>query len=353
MIKLATALLIVTSLLVSASQAQSTPKETLLALSKRNHSLAIVDPVSLKVLAKVPVGNDPHEVIASADGKTAYVSNYGGGAYNTLAVIDLIGQKPLPQVDLGPLRGPHGLTFVGGKVWFTAEAAKAIGSYDPANQKVDWILGTGQNRTHMIFVSEDLKRIITTNVSSGTVSIIDKTAGHPAGPPPGPPPAGMPVPPPRPMGPPGGDWDETVVKVGNGSEGFDVSPDGKELWVANAQEGTISIIDLASKKVVETLAANAHGANRLKFTPDGKHVFVSCLGGPDVIVLDVATRKEIKRINVGHGAAGTVMQPDGTRAFVACSPDNYVAVIDLKSLEVTGHIDVGTEPDGLAWAVVQ
>jgi YVTN family beta-propeller protein len=353
MIKLATALLIVTSLLASASQAQSTPKETLLALSKRNHSLAIVDPVSLKVLAKVPVGNDPHEVIASADGKTAYVSNYGGGAYNTLAVIDLIGQKPLPQVDLGPLRGPHGLTFVGGKVWFTAEAAKAIGSYDPANQKVDWILGTGQNRTHMIFVSEDLKRIITTNVSSGTVSIIDKTAGHSAGPPPGPPPAGMPVPPPRPMGPPGGDWDETVVKVGNGSEGFDVSPDGKELWVANAQEGTISIIDLASKKVVETLAANAHGANRLKFTPDGKHVFVSCLGGPDVIVLDVATRKEIKRINVGHGAAGTVMQPDGTRAFVACSPDNYVAVIDLKSLEVTGHIDVGTEPDGLAWAVVQ
>jgi YVTN family beta-propeller protein len=353
MIKLATALLIATSLLASASQAQSTPKETLLALSKRNHSLAIVDPVSLKVLAKVPVGNDPHEVIASADGKTAYVSNYGGGAYNTLAVIDLIGQKPLSQVDLGPLRGPHGLTFVGGKVWFTAEAAKAIGSYDPANQKVDWILGTGQNRTHMIFVSEDLKRIITTNVSSGTVSIIDKTAGHPAGPPPGPPPAGMPVPPPRPMGPPGGDWDETVVKVGNGSEGFDVSPDGKELWVANAQEGTISIIDLASKKVVETLAANAHGANRLKFTPDGKHVFVSCLGGPDVIVLDVATRKEIKRINVGHGAAGTVMQPDGTRAFVACSPDNYVAVIDLKSLEVTGHIDVGTEPDGLAWAVVQ
>jgi YVTN family beta-propeller protein len=352
MIKSALAFALLTSLLATPSQAQSNTRETLLALSKRNHSLAIVDPASLKVLAKVPVGNDPHEVIASTDGKTAYVSNYGGGAYNTLAVIDLIGQKALPQVDLGPLRGPHGLAFVGGKVWFTAEAAKAIGSYDPASQKVDWILGTGQNRTHMIFVSEDLKQIITTNVSSGTVSIIDKTAGHP-GPPPGPPPSGTQGPPPRPMGPPGGDWDETVVKVGNGSEGFDVSPDGKELWVANAQEGTISIIDLASKKVIDTLVANAHGANRLKFTPDGKRVFVACLGGPDVIVLDVASRKEIKRINVGHGAAGTVMQPDGTRAFVACSPDNYIVVIDLKTLEVTGHIDVGTEPDGLAWAVAR
>jgi YVTN family beta-propeller protein len=71
-----------------------------------------------------------------------------------------------------------------------------------------------------------------------------------------------------------------------------------------------------------------------------------------VAVLDAATRKEIKRIAVGHGAAGIIMQPDGTRAFVACTPDNYVVAIDLKSLEVTGHIDVGPEPDGLAWAVM-
>jgi YVTN family beta-propeller protein len=344
----------------SALWAQATPKEALLALSKRDHTLSIVDPASLKILAKVPIGNDPHEVIASADGKTAYVSNYGGGAYNTLAVVDLIAQKPLPAVDLGALRGPHGLDFASGKVWFTAEAAKAIGSYDPASGKVDWILGTGQNRTHMIFVSkvekaEDLKWIVTTNVSSGTVSIIEKAAPHPPGPAPGAPPGMTPPPgggPPRgPMGPPGGDWDETVVRVGNGSEGFDVSPDRKEIWVANAQEGTVSIINVATKQVVETLAANVPHANRLKFTPDGKLVLISSLGMSDLVVLDAASRKEVKRITLGHGAAGIQMQPDGSRAFVACSPDNYVAVVDLKKLEVTGHLDVGVEPDGLAWAI--
>lgn len=47
------------------------------------------------------------------------------------------------------------------------------------------------------------------------------------------------------------------------------------------------------------------------------------------------------------------MQPHGTRAFVACSPDSYIVTIDLKSLEVTAHIDVGGEPDGLAWAARQ
>jgi hypothetical protein len=46
-------------------------------------------------------------------------------------------------------------------------------------------LGTGQNRTHMIYVSEDEQRIVTTNVSSGTVSIIAQEPIHMPGPPPG------------------------------------------------------------------------------------------------------------------------------------------------------------------------
>jgi YVTN family beta-propeller protein len=333
---------LITVAALSMAYAGSTPRETLLVLSKGEHTLAVVDPSNLKVVARVPVGEDPHEVIASSDGRIAYVSNYGGGAYNTLAVIDLVGQKALASIDLGPLRGPHGLAFVGGKTWFTAEAAKAIGRYDPAQNKVDWILGTGQNRTHMIFVSADLKRIFTTNVSSGTVSVIEKSApgnradGR----------AGRPR-----SGPPGGDWDETVVPVGRGSEGFDVSPDGKEVWVANAQDGTVSIIDIASKKVTSTLTANVRDANRLKFIPNGKLVFISSLSASGVAVLDSATRKEVKRVQIGHGAAGIQMQPNGSRAYVACTPDNYVAVIDLKTLAVSGRIDAGPQPDGVAWAV--
>ena len=344
-----------------AVYAADTPANALLVLAKRDGMLLIVDPSSLHVIARIPVGKDPHEVIASSNGKTAYASNYGGGAYNTLAVVDLVAQKALPAVDLGPLRGPHGLVFAGGKAWFTAEAAKAIGRYDPATKSVDWILGTGQNRTHMIWVSPDMKLIVTTNVNSGTVSVIEKTAAGgpgaggpgPGGPPPGMPPQGGPRGPGGPMGTPGGDWNETVVRVGNGSEGFDVSPDGKEIWVANAAGGTVSIIEVASKQVTQTLAADVGGANRLKFTLDGRLVFISGLRGSDVTVIDSATRKTIKKIAVGHGAAGILMQPDGARAFVACSPDGYVAVIDLHSMEVVGRIEAGQDPDGLAWVARQ
>ena len=350
--------------------AQTASHDALLILSKKAHTLAIVDPATLKVLARVPVGNDPHEVIASTDGRTAYVSNYGFGAYHTLAVVDLVSHRALPAVDLGALRGPHGLTFVDGKVWFTAEAAKAIGRYDPKTRKVDWILGTGQNRTHMLFVAPDLSRIVTTNVNSATVSLIEEATmpmPGPGGPPPVPqssaitaadasspvsgPPESTPPPPGPPPGPPRMDWSETVIPVGRGSEGFDVSPSGKEIWVANAQDGTLSVIDIASKKVVATLPANLQGANRLKFTPDGSRVLIAARGDHALTIYDAATRKEIKHGAIGHAAAGIVMQPDGARAFVACSPDNNVAVIDLHTLEVVGRIDAGGEPDGMAWAM--
>jgi YVTN family beta-propeller protein len=323
-------------------KAAATPSPSLLALSKADQTLSIIDPTTLTVVASVPAGPDPHEVIASDDGKFAYISNYGGGAYNTITVVDLLAQKVSSTIDLGALRGPHGLAFAGGKVWFTAEAAKALGSYDPATKQIDWILGTGQDRTHMIYVFPNQNPIITSNVNSATITLIEKSGNSP-----GPPPS--PGAPPRPA--PRTNWTETVIPVGKGSEGFDVSPDGKEIWVANAQDGTISVVDLAAKRVVQTLNANARGANRLKFTPDGKLVFVSTLGGPDLVVLDGATRKEVKRLPIGHGAAGILMQPDGQRAYVACTPDDYIVVIDLKSLTFTGKITAGKQPDGLAWAV--
>lgn len=321
-------------LAVPLSFAQANSQQTLLVLSKRDHALAIVDPATLKVMAKAPVGEDPHEVVASSDGRTAYVSNYGGGMYHTLTVIDLVNRKQAGVIDLGALHGPHGLVFVGGKTWFTAEVAKAIGRYDPATQKVDWILGTGQNRTHMLWVSPDMTKIYTTNVSSGTVSIIDQTAQM--GGPPG--------------RPPRKDWNETVVPVGRGSEGFDVSPDGKELWAGNAGDGTVSIIDLAAKRVTETVPANVGGVNRLKFTPDGKLVVIACLGPAGIVVLDAATHKEVKRFP-SPGAGGIQMQPDGARAYISVSAGNYVTVLDLKTLEMVGRIDSGPEPDGLAWCI--
>ncbi len=81
---LLTSLFLLAGVLAASSVfAEDTPATALLVLSKHDQTLAIVDPSSLKVIARVTVGSDPHEVIASTDGKVAYVSNYGSGAFHT------------------------------------------------------------------------------------------------------------------------------------------------------------------------------------------------------------------------------------------------------------------------------
>jgi YVTN family beta-propeller protein len=378
-------ILLVLGIVMATCHAAETPSAALLVLNKGDTTLAIVDPVAMKVVAQVPAGRDPHEVVASKG--LAFISNYGGN--NTLSVVDLAAQKPLPAVDLGALHSPHGLAVAEGKVYFTAEANKVIGSYDPVAQKIDWLLGLGQERTHMIVVSADAKRIYTSNVNSDTISLIERGSG-PNGPGQwGPPPGGRGGPPPgapgdggRPPGPPGeggpppggpgggfgagpgpggrggpppwggggGGWNATHVTVGKGPEGFDVSPDGKEVWAANSHDGTVSIIDVAKKSVVQSINVSTRSSNRLKFTPDSKFVFVSDLGGRELVVVDASARKEAKRIALGGGAAGILMQPDGSRAYIAVGSENGVTVIDLRTLEKVGHIETGPGPDGLGWA---
>jgi YVTN family beta-propeller protein len=353
-------------LLAANFTAAQTPSPALLVLEKSDNSLAIVDPATLQIVARVPAGPDPHEIVASADGKLAYISNYGGSdsALNTISVIDLATRKALTPINLGALRSAHGLAFAGGKLYFTAETNKVIGRFDPVTQSVDWVLGTGQDRTHMVAVSESLDRIVTSNVSSATISIIEQVSPPSGGfgPPPGSngppgstPPAGGPPPG---MGPPPGGprktWRVTNIAAGHGAEGFDVSPDGREIWAANAQDATVTIIDAASKRVTQTLPISLRGANRLKFTPDGKRVLIAGGGGGgaagnSLVVMDAATWKEVKQLNLGGGAAGILIVPDGSRAYVAVSGKDKVAVVDLKSLEVTGYASMGKQPDGLAW----
>ena len=310
------------ALLAAASALAQIPSPALLVLNKEG-SLAIVDPATRKVLGTVRTGESPHETTVSDDGKTAFVSNYGGSTPgNSLSVIDLAARTE-HRVDLGPLRRPHGLFFAGGKLYFTAEINKVIGRYDPAAGQVDWLVGTGQNTTHMIMVRPDLKQIYTANIGSDSITFLDAAGVQ--------------------------NWNETVVPVGKGPEGFDITPDGKQLWAANSRDGSVSVIDVYGKRVVRTFNVKTKRSNRLKFTPDGRLVLVSDLDAGELLVLERETLKEVKRVKLGHEPAGILVTPDSTRAYVAITGDDEVAEIDLKSLELSARIKTGKGPDGMAW----
>lgn len=304
------------------------PSPALLVVNKDENAMAIVDPIAKKVVGSVRVGDGPHEVAASDDGKLAFVTNYGPGNAtipgSTLSVIDLVAKKELRKFEIGTNAKPHGVVFAGGKAYFTAEGFDMIGAYDPATNRMDWMMGTGQDRTHLLVLNRDLSKIFTSNINSNSVNIIERVGNPP-------------------------DWTSTVVPVGKGPEAIDLSPDGKEIWTAQTADGAVSVIDVASKKVTHTLNLNMVRANRLKFTLDGRRVLITDARGAKLLVLDAATKKEIKRMDIGAGPTGIQMVPGRQQAIIAVSGDDMLVYLDLNKLEVTDRFSPGKNPDGMHW----
>lgn len=294
----------------------------LLVLNKSDASLIFVDLASGNTLATIATGDGPHEIELSSDGSLAFVTNYGTKTVgNSLSVIDVAARKERERVDLEHLTRPHGLSFAQGHAYFSAEGAQRIGRYDPAANKVDWTFETGQQGTHMILATRDARMLFTTNMGSNNVSIISQQ---------------------------GGQWQQRLVATGEGPEGLDLSPNGRELWVAHSKDGGISIIDVDAGKAIHSFDAGTRRSNRLKFTPDGKFVLVSDLTAGELVVIDSSKRAVIKRVPVGRIPTGILVAPDGTHAFVACSGDNHIAVFDLKSMQVVRTLKTGGSPDGMA-----
>ena len=290
--------------------------ERLLVLLRDASALAIVDPVSGTVLGRVPTASDPHEVTASPDGRLAFVASPSDG----ISVIDIAALTEIRRVDLGPGSRPHDVLFTGGKVYFTIEGHKSIGRYDPQTDEVDWTLGIGQDGTHLLVLGNDMRTMFMPNRGSNSVTMAEGVTSGP------------------------GETTLTVIPVpGELPEGIDLSPDGREVWTATRRDGGVSIIDVASREVVQTLSLGMKDANRLKFTPDGR-VLVIDGEAASLVVIDAASRREIKRVSLGQvdtGDGAVLVSRDGSRAYLGLRAADRVAVLDLATLEVIEEIPTG------------
>ncbi|MCA3027168.1 MAG: beta-propeller fold lactonase family protein [Rhodocyclaceae bacterium] len=316
-----------TTLLCCATFAHAATPARLIVLNKNEATAAIVDPVSLKVLARVPTGEGPHEAAVSANGKLVVVANYGAQTPgNSLSIIDIDGAREVRRHDLGALTRPHGIQLHNGKVYFTSELTRTVARYDIATDKIDWLMGTGSSLGHMLVISADGKWLYTSNIGSDNVSAIRLD--------------GPPIP--------------SAIKqiaVNGRPEAIDVSPDGAELWVGHISDGTIAVVDTATHTVNESFKVGV-GLNRLKFSPDGKRVVVSDPRGGEsgeIIVVDVATRKIVQRIATPGAPLGIQFTPDGKRAFFSRNQAKRVEVLDMEKLAITASLETGDGPDGLAW----
>jgi YVTN family beta-propeller protein len=287
--------------------------------------LAFVDLQTGKVVDRIPVGREPHEVAVSSDGKYAVATNTGAGSNpgTTISVIDLKARKELRRVDIAPLTSPHGVYYRSGLFYFTAEGARAVAAYDPERDHIVWLMGTGEDTTHNLVVSEDGNRMFTANRGSNSISQFDRGAN--------------------------GVWRPTVIAVCRGPQGLDLSPDGKQLWVGCRGSNEIAIIDAATKKVVTTFPSLSGQIARVRFTHDGKRVLTADLGRGELSIWDAVTHQQLKNLKLGSYAEGILISPDGKRAYIGVTTDDNVAEIDLEKMTVLRRLQTGVGPDGMAW----
>jgi len=323
--------LLALSPLVSTAHAQ---QSRLLVAEKGAQSLAIVDPASGSVLASVPErGITGHEVIASRDGKVAFVPIYGNSGVGkpgtdgqNIVVIDIATHKVMGNIafDHGvrphcPLIGPKdGLLYV------TTELDKTITIIDPKTLKIIGAIPTGQPQSHMFVLSHDGRRAYTANVGPGTVSVIDVHARKVL----------------------------KIIPISANTQRISISLDDKWVFTADQTKPQMAVINTATNAVAKWIAMEGIGYGAAP-TPDGRWLLVALPDQNKVAVIDLKSMQVTRTVAVGAYPQEVLVRPDGKAAYISCEHANQVDEIDTAIWTVTRTIPTGKLADGLAWAAAK
>jgi YVTN family beta-propeller protein len=303
----------------------------LLVAEKGAHSLAIIDPATGGVLASVPEGGiTGHEVIASADGKLAFVPIYGNsgvGAPGTdgsnIVVIDIDTRKAVGNIAFDHGVRPH-CPMIGpkdGMLYVSTELDQTITIIDPKTLKIVGAIPTGQSQSHMLALSHDGRRAYTANVGPGTVSVIDIAARKVL----------------------------KVIPISGNTQRISISPDDKWVFTADQTKPQMAVISTTSNTVAKWIPMEGIGYGSAP-TPDGRWLLVALSNQNKVAVVDLNSMQVARTVEVGTYPQEIIVRPDGKSAYVSCEHANAVAEIDTTTWHVTRTIPTGKDADGLAWA---
>jgi YVTN family beta-propeller protein len=310
----------------------------LVVANQQGASATVLDAATLNTVATIPVGQGPHEVAISTDGRWAVVTNYGvqGAAGNTLSVIDLAAETPavVRTIDLGVYQRPHGAAFVksGTKLLVTSETSQRLLLIDFISGRIDTAMATNGRGSHMVTVQRDGRRAWTSNITDGTVTEFDVDART----------------------------TKRTFNVAPNVEGISATPGGVQVWVGSNSAKTVTVVNGADATVVGTIAGFGQ-PYRVGVSRTGRVALVSDPPSNRIWIYDVGTRKELAQIDLagqtGVGAPAAQAGPEGITfdpitdyAYVTLHGTNQVVAIDLRTRKVTSFGSVGAGPDGIGYS---
>lgn len=307
-------------------------KGTLVVVNKADNAVSLINIESGKTKAIIPVEYGPHEAAVSPSGKLAAISNYGDQTVtgSCISIINISTQTKTKTIQLGEYTRPHGIEFINEEELIaTCESKKVLLRIHISKETVEEIAGTAQSGSHMVAYSKTDNKAYITNVLSGTVSVIDIANRSLT----------------------------KVILMKPGVEGLDISPDGKELWVANRNDSSVTVINTASFETIAVLKAHQLPF-RVKFSPDNTFVAVSNAATGNISMFDVKT-KVIKSDVDTRLQKDTPPFPVGIAShtqsefFFACLAGyDMAAAISTKTFKVIKTYATGKSPDGIYYSSV-
>jgi len=312
--------------------AGSAARGVLLVANKGDQTLGIIDADSNKQVAIVPEGGvTGHEVIASPDGRLAYVPIYGNSGVGlpgtdgkNLVVVDIASRKVVGDVDFGHGVRPHCPMFgpKDGLLYVTTEIDQAVTIIDPHTLKIVGLIPTNRPESHMLAISRDGRFGYTANVGSGTVSVLDLGARKTI----------------------------DVISVAPVIQRIALSTDDRFAFTSDQTKPQLAVIDTSSKKVQSWVSLPATGYGTAA-TPNGDWLVIAMPKAHQVGVVNLKTMKLEHTIDVPAAPQEVLIRPDGAVAYVSCDASHKVAAIRTSDWTVAGLIDAGSSADGLAWAI--
>lgn len=303
----------------------------LLVAQKGESSLGIIDPLAGKLIASVAEGGTTgHEVIASRDGRLAYVPIYGnsgvgkpGSNGQQLVVIDIAARKIVGNVDFGHGVRPHDpvLGPKDGLLYVTTELDRTVSIVDPRTLKIVGAIPTGQPESHMLALSHDGRRGYTANVGPGTVSVLDIAARKTI----------------------------AIVPISKTTQRISITPDDRWVFTADQTQPQLAAIDTRTNKIAHWVALKAIAYGTAP-TLDGRFLVVTMSAANQIAVVDLHTMKVVRSITTPADPEEVLMRPDGKVAYISCVRSHQIAEVDLATWKVIRTIEDGKNSDGIAWA---
>jgi len=284
-----------------------------------SNTVDIIDPATYKIIGHFKVGHQPQHVVPSYDLKRLWVLNDLG---NSLTRIDPLTGKKGETV---PVDDPYNMYYTpdGKFAIVVAEARGRLDFRDPQTMKlVESLPVDCKGVDHMDFTA-DGRFLIASCEFSATLIKVDVANRKVVG--------------------------SLTLEKGGMPQDVKTSPDGKVFYVADMVADGIYLIDPDSFTRIGFLRTGK-GAHGLYVSRDSKVLYVSNRGEGSVSVIDLATRKPVAKWKIPKGGSPDMggVSADGKVLWLSGRYNSEVYAFDTSDGHLLARIKVGKGPHGLS-----